>query len=49
MMVGMLMELALACAIYGVLLMRGFELSLSVLTTLAALINWPELHQCKHA
>ena len=47
MMVGMLMELALACAIYGVLPMR-FELSLRVLTTLAALIDWPELRQCKH-
>ena len=47
MMVGMLMELALACAIYGVLLIR-FELSLRVLTTLAALIDWPELRQCKH-
>ena len=48
MMMGMLMELALACAIYGVLLMR-FELSLRVLTTLAALINWPEMCQCEHA
>ena len=47
MMVGMLMELGLACVIYGVLPMR-FELSLRVLTTLAALVNWPELCQCEH-
>ena len=47
MMVGTLMELALACTMYGVLPMR-LELNLRVLTTLAALINWPELHQCEH-
>ena len=42
------MELVLACAHYGVLPM-GFESSLRVLTTLAALINWPGLCQCEHA
>ena len=34
----------LACVLYGVLLMR-FE---SSLRTLAALIDWVELHQCEH-
>jgi len=46
-MAGMLMEPVLACVLYGVSLMR-FELSLTVLMTLVAPIDWPELHQCEH-
>ena len=52
MMAGMLMELVLACALYGVSPMR-FESNLRVLTTLVTLsvIDWPglRLSQCEHA
>jgi hypothetical protein len=45
---GTLMELVLACALYGVLPMR-FESNLRVLTTLAVLVDLPGLRQCEHA